>query len=68
MYIWKATYDCFTYGKDKPETVTRTFNDGNLLLDCIADCKSDVYHYMLNVALNNTPDNCLFTGFEVIAE
>lgn len=67
MYIWKATYDCFM-GSVEPDKVTKTFNDGNMLLDCIADCKSDIYHYMLNVCLKNTPDNCLFTGFEIVAE
>lgn len=30
--------------------------------------QSDIYHYMLSVCLKNTPDNCLFTGFDVIAE
>ena len=67
MKIWQCKYEEFVNG----EVITsiKQFDDSNILLDCVADCYTDMLSYMFYTCVNWCESNKFhMISFEIIAE
>lgn len=70
MYVWIGIYDDMEKVlENKQEITTRVeFNDADVMLDCVAENRAEIYDYMISKCLAFESERYHFMGFEIIAE
>lgn len=64
MWIW----NCKAMDMDSDKEVTKTFDDSNILLDCIIESEAEGMHYCLDRCLGWCRENhYIFVSFELEA-